>query len=218
MTSVTTFLTCSALQQLRKTFQVYCSVKVRIGPVNGSGKWMCNPFRIPEGSVVFSYGRHYEIFFELELRKITSNCCFIFGLNDMEQSQKTQLRLSELCAKSRRAKINGTTGEESNKYTTDYLMDLNDLGKVEILRMDIEGDGMDSLPEFLEKHHPAQILTTMHYSPPKMASLLNLFSRQGYWLFSHEIDGMFHDICAFSFIHISGFTRYGAVPLARFLS
>ncbi|EYB92170.1 hypothetical protein Y032_0197g1578 [Ancylostoma ceylanicum] len=173
---------------------------------------------IPEGSVVFSYGRHYEIFFELELRKITSNCCFIFGLNDMEQSQKTQLRLSELCAKSRRAKINGTTGEESNKYTTDYLMDLNDLGKVEILRMDIEGDGMDSLPEFLEKHHPAQILTTMHYSPPKMASLLNLFSRQGYWLFSHEIDGMFHDICAFSFIHISGFTRYGAVPLARFLS
>ncbi|EPB77505.1 hypothetical protein ANCCEY_03414 [Ancylostoma ceylanicum] len=66
--------------------EVYCSVKVRIGPVNGSGKWMCNPFRIPEGSVVFSYGRHYEIFFELELRKITSNCCFIFGLNDVSWS------------------------------------------------------------------------------------------------------------------------------------
>ncbi|KIH64118.1 hypothetical protein ANCDUO_05574, partial [Ancylostoma duodenale] len=129
--------------------EVHCPVKVRVGSLSDGGK-------IPKGSVVFSLGMSNEISFELELQSITNTCCFIFGFDGKEQSSATQHRLSQLRAKSRKAKISGTTEENNNKYTIDYLMKLENVTHVEILKADIEGAEMDALPGFLEKHHPAQ--------------------------------------------------------------
>ncbi|KAL6730432.1 hypothetical protein Aduo_001409 [Ancylostoma duodenale] len=120
--------------------EVYCLVKVRVGSVKGAGKWMCNPFRIPQGSVVISLGVHNEISFESDLQNITNTCCFILGFDDKEQSPKTQQRLSELRGRSIKANISGITEEQKGSHTIDYLMKVENVTRVEILKMDIEGD------------------------------------------------------------------------------
>ncbi|KIH53316.1 hypothetical protein ANCDUO_16559 [Ancylostoma duodenale] len=47
--------------------------------------------------------------------------------------------LSKLGAKTRKATITNTTDEENENYTLDYLMKLENITYIEILKMDIEG-------------------------------------------------------------------------------
>ncbi|EYB92163.1 hypothetical protein Y032_0197g1574 [Ancylostoma ceylanicum] len=198
--------------------EVYCIAKVRVGSVNDGGKWMCNPFWIPKDSFVFSLGLHDEISFEAELQRITNQCCYIIGFDRLKQKAQTQQMLSSIRAKSKKAWISNTTDEEKENYTIDYLMKLENITHIEVLKMDIEGSELDVLPGFLEEHHPAQIMVEVHHSSSMTARLLQCISRQGYWLFSHEINGAFHHVSEYSFIHESVFPRYGASPISRYLN
>ncbi|KAJ1358304.1 hypothetical protein KIN20_016706 [Parelaphostrongylus tenuis] len=58
----------------------------------------------------------------------------------------------------------------------------------------------------------------IHGTPFETASLLRVISRRGYWLYSYEINGAWHNLCEFSFIHEKAFTRYGAIPMAKYLN
>ncbi|VDM63548.1 unnamed protein product, partial [Angiostrongylus costaricensis] len=58
-----------------------------------------------------------------------------------------------------------------------------------------------------------QIMIEIHGTPFETASLLQFISHQGYWLLFHEINGAFHNLCEFSFIHEAAFSRYGATPM-----
>uniref|UniRef100_A0A183GNI0 Methyltranfer_dom domain-containing protein n=1 Tax=Heligmosomoides polygyrus TaxID=6339 RepID=A0A183GNI0_HELPZ len=62
-----------------------------------------------------------------------------------------------------------------------------------------------------------QVLIEIHGSPADTVSLLRKISSQGYWLYSYEINGAWHHLCEFSFIHKSAFKRYGVTPVARYL-
>uniref|UniRef100_A0A0K0D7P4 Methyltransferase n=1 Tax=Angiostrongylus cantonensis TaxID=6313 RepID=A0A0K0D7P4_ANGCA len=63
-----------------------------------------------------------------------------------------------------------------------------------------------------------KIMIEIHGTPYETATLLRLISNHGYWLYSYEINGAWHSLCEFSFIHESAFTRYDATPMARYLN
>ncbi|KAK6729718.1 hypothetical protein RB195_006647 [Necator americanus] len=172
--------------------EVYCPVKVRVGRASDGGKWMCDPFRIPEKSVIFSLGYRKEASFEKELQKI-----------------------KEFRMVSKKAKICCKTDEKYDVYTLGDLMKLQNITEIEILKVDIEGAEHDVMPRFLQERQPAQVIIEIHSSSSEMAKLLLDISRQGYWLYWHEINAGLHIVCEFSFLHESAFDRYNAVPLAR---
>ncbi|KAE9413226.1 hypothetical protein Angca_001242, partial [Angiostrongylus cantonensis] len=58
-----------------------------------------------------------------------------------------------------------------------------------------------------------KIMIEIHGTPYETATLLRLISNHGYWLYSYEINGAWHSLCEFSFIHESAFTRYDATPM-----
>ncbi|ETN75122.1 hypothetical protein NECAME_03845 [Necator americanus] len=113
--------------------QVYCPVKVRVGRASDGGKWMCDPFRIPEKSVIFSLGYRKEESFEKELQKI-----------------------KEFRMVSKKAKICCKTDEKYDVYTLGDLMKLQNITEIEILNVDIEGAEHDVMPRFLQERQPAQ--------------------------------------------------------------
>ncbi|KHJ79642.1 hypothetical protein OESDEN_20706, partial [Oesophagostomum dentatum] len=171
---------------------------------------------IPEKSIVFSLGLHNEISFEKELQRITNNCCYIYGYDYFRQKDKTIRELTEV----RAVTIAPRTNEKKDEYTIDYLMELENVTSIEILKMDIELAEHGVLPPFLDKQRPAQVMVEIHTYPSElvvMAKLVHEIARRGYSLISYEINGAHHDCSEFSFIHESAFERYGAIPMARFL-
>uniref|UniRef100_A0A0N4VZF8 DUF1266 domain-containing protein n=2 Tax=Haemonchus TaxID=6288 RepID=A0A0N4VZF8_HAEPC len=48
--------------------------------------------------------------------------------------------------------------------------------------------------------------------------LLRDIGSQGYWMYSYEINGAWHNLCEYSFIHESAFNQYGVTPLAKYLN
>ncbi|EYB92160.1 hypothetical protein Y032_0197g1572 [Ancylostoma ceylanicum] len=175
--------------------EVRCPVKVRIGSVRGGGRWICNPFRIPKKSIVLSNGMRTGESFQAQLQNITNGCCHILDFVSTDLKELSS-RYATTC-----------TTELANQEYTKYI---------EIL--DIEGRELEALPMFLVRRRPAQIMVRIHSSVSTMALLLQLISLKGYWLFSHEIDGLDHEICGFYFVHESAFERYGVTPIARYLN
>lgn len=115
------------------------------------------------------------------------------------------------------ATIAAASDESRNEYTIDDLMNIEGITDFEILKIDIEGSEFQVIPPLLQRHKPAQVLIEIHGSPADTVSLLRKISSQGYWLYSYEINGAWHHLCEFSFIHKSAFKRYGVTPVARYL-
>ncbi|KAE9414214.1 hypothetical protein Angca_000652, partial [Angiostrongylus cantonensis] len=196
----------------------FCPELVRIGTTNDGGKWICSPFRIPPQCSIISLGLYNEVTFEQELQYVINNRCNIYAYDMNEQLPKTIDILEKIRTKSRVATISSTTDEKKNMYTVEYLMKLEGISEFEILKVDIEGSEFDVIPPLLHRHKPAQIMIEIHGTPSETASLLRVISNQGYWLYSYEINGAWHNLCDFSFLHETAFTRYGAIPMAKYLN
>ncbi|RCN46740.1 hypothetical protein ANCCAN_07182 [Ancylostoma caninum] len=197
--------------------EVYCPELVRVGTTNDGGKWICSPFRIPIGCTIFSLGLFNEVTFEMELQYILNNRCKIFAYDSNEQATATLDVLKTIRTKAMKATIGSETDTSRQSYTIEDLMNMESVNNIEIFKIDIEGSEFAVVPAFLKKHKPAQILIEIHGTPAEMVTLLNDISRQGYWLYSHEINGAWHNLCEFSFIHEKAFERYGATPMAKYL-
>ncbi|KAE9412910.1 hypothetical protein Angca_001056, partial [Angiostrongylus cantonensis] len=118
--------------------QVFCPELVRVGTTNDGGKWICSPFRIPLQCKVVSLGLYNEVTFERELQYITNSRCIIYGYDMNEQSPETKEILGRIRTKTRKATISNTTDVTRNMYTLNYLMKLESISELEILKADIE--------------------------------------------------------------------------------
>ncbi|CAJ0592620.1 unnamed protein product [Cylicocyclus nassatus] len=198
--------------------EAYCPMLVRVGTTSDGGKRICNPFRIPYGSIVLSYGINTDVTFEEELQRITMSCCTIFGY-DSEQNSKTKYLYSRIPnTHLRKARIANFDYEANDTYTMKTLMKIDNVTAVEILKIDLENTEHKVLPQFLDSYRPRQIMVEIHgRNTSQVAILLQKISLHGYWLFSHEINGGYHKLCEYSFIHESAFDRYKAIPMAKYL-
>ncbi|ETN69052.1 hypothetical protein NECAME_01162 [Necator americanus] len=183
--------------------EVHCPELVRVGTTNDGGKWICSPFRIPDGCAIISLGLFNEVTFEQELQYIINKRCKIFAYDSQQQAPHTLKLLESIRTKAMKATISAETDVSKQRYAIEDLMVMEGVRSIEILKIDIEV--------------LFQIMIEIHGTPAEMVTLLTKISRQGYWLYSYEINGAWHNLCEFSFIHESAFERYGATPLAKFL-
>ncbi|KAK6039236.1 hypothetical protein COOONC_23259, partial [Cooperia oncophora] len=174
-------------------------------------------FSIPPKCNILSVGVYNEITFEQEFQHITDHRCKLFVYDMNEQSDRTTAILKKMNAGVRVAEISIETNEHKKQYTIDDLMKLEGITSFEILKLDIEGSELQVVPLLLQKHKPAQILIEVHGTPSETVYLLRDISRQGYWMYSYEINGAWHHLCEYSFIHETAFNQYGVTPMAKYL-
>ncbi|KHJ99823.1 hypothetical protein OESDEN_00162 [Oesophagostomum dentatum] len=217
--------------------EAYCPELVRLGTTNDGGKWICSPFRVPDTCTVFSVGLFNEVTFEQELYYVSRNRCRIFAYDKNKQSRPTLEVLKSMHAKVREVLVGATTDASSNQYALKDLMELEGVTEIDILKVDIEsmcatydisyfwkrrsklsGSEFAALPDFLREYTPAQILVEIHGKPARDVKLLNFISHRGYWLYSYEVNGYYHNLTEYSFIHDQAMRQYGAVGMAKYLN
>ncbi|KHJ99914.1 hypothetical protein OESDEN_00099 [Oesophagostomum dentatum] len=138
--------------------EVFCPELVRVGTTNDGGKWICSPFRIPDGCVIFSLGMYNEVTFEQELQYITNKRCSVYAYDSNEQAPATLKLLETIRTKAMKATIAAETDIAKEHYTINDLMVMENVDKIEIFKIDIEGSEFTVIPGFLAKHKPAQII------------------------------------------------------------
>ncbi|CAI2350829.1 unnamed protein product [Caenorhabditis sp. 36 PRJEB53466] len=197
--------------------EVFCPEKVRIGTIGDGGKWTCNPWKVPDQSVLFSLGLNNYIGFEMDWQRILSNRSVLFGFDVDEQSEGTKKVYAGLRGKSKKAKIAPETNAEEGEYTiADLAKDAN-VSVVEILKIDIEGAEKTCLIPFLEKFQVCQIYLEVHGGSKEHANLLQKIAHLEYRLFSYEVNGFDMKACEYSFIHESCLGKYAVKPIAYYL-
>ncbi|VDM80973.1 unnamed protein product [Strongylus vulgaris] len=118
--------------------EVYCPILVRVGTTYDGGKWICNPFRIPKNSTVLSLGLAQDVSFEVELEKITMECCSIFAYDSRESGKVKRIFADVPRAHLRKAYIDVFDDEAKDIYTLESLMKMDNIKAVELLKMDLE--------------------------------------------------------------------------------
>ncbi|VDN51951.1 unnamed protein product [Dracunculus medinensis] len=199
--------------------EVYCSELVRIGNVADGGKWVCNPFNIPqENCFILSLGINNEISFEEEIQEISGKRCSLYAFDMNDQDEDIRERLKKANAIFQIAKISNFTNENFRTYTVHHLLKLYNLSALEILKIDIEGYEFQVIPSLILNGNICQILIEIHGTTSMGIELLGLFSRNGYNLFSYEVNPGFYLLAEFSLIHDSCLEKYDVKPLAKYLS
>jgi hypothetical protein len=61
--------------------EIICPWMVRVGNVNDGGKWVCNPWELPENCVIYSLGIGTEITFETEMDVVVQHRCKIYSFD-----------------------------------------------------------------------------------------------------------------------------------------
>ncbi|VDL70235.1 unnamed protein product [Nippostrongylus brasiliensis] len=161
--------------------EAFCPELLRVGTTNDGGKWICSPYSFPTNCNIISLGMNNQITFEEELQHMTGNRCRLFAYD-----MAGKVELSDI------------TDQEKNQYTIEDLMKMEEISKLEILKVDL--------------------LIEIHGTPYETTTLLRDIATLGYWLYSYEINGAWPNLCEFSFIHENAFKRYHVTPLAQYLS
>ncbi|CAJ0605930.1 unnamed protein product [Cylicocyclus nassatus] len=137
--------------------EVFCPELIRVGTTHDGGKWICSPFRIPDGCTIISLGLYNEITFERELQHIIDKRCNIFAYDSNDQEVSTIVLLDSIRTKASKATIAAESNPSKNEYTLAELLQGEKVKDIEILKCDIEGSELTVLPDFLEQHKPAQV-------------------------------------------------------------
>uniref|UniRef100_A0A914P0F9 Methyltransferase domain-containing protein n=1 Tax=Panagrolaimus davidi TaxID=227884 RepID=A0A914P0F9_9BILA len=191
--------------------EVFCRDLVRIGFIGDGGKWICNPSSVqslPE-CVVYSLGIAEDPSFEESFQNFTQNKCLVRSFDKDLQSSKTMKRISAANGIFMKALIAGKTNKSKNHYTFKDIMNTFGDTRVDILKIDIEGAEFDIQDELISVPI-CQILIEIHGKSAKHTlQLLQKFSINGFYLFSYEINGRYHQLSEYSFIHQDCFKDYG---------
>ncbi|CAJ0932699.1 unnamed protein product, partial [Mesorhabditis belari] len=132
--------------------EVLCPSKLRIGVVGDGGKWVCNPWRLPDNCTIYSLGINGQIDFETDVQKITKNRCRVYGYDLAEQIESIKREYES---------ING------------------ELKAGGIFKIDIEGGESKVLPEFVKVYQPCQILVETHQEAAETYKILKSLSLTG---------------------------------------
>ncbi|CAI4229196.1 unnamed protein product [Auanema sp. JU1783] len=195
--------------------EVFCYELLRIGSSTHGGKWICNPYNIPDNCTILSVGLKNEVSFDMDIQLLTSSRCEIVAVDKYNQSDETKNKLAAMNGRLVRAKL----GTKKGDNTLERLVVDEEIENLEIAKIDVERGDFDNIIPFLDSHMPAQILVQIHNrngSPGKI-KLLHDISKRGYWLVAHEISGTQLNLCDFTFIHESAFEKYQVEPLAQYL-
>ncbi|GMR49683.1 hypothetical protein PMAYCL1PPCAC_19878, partial [Pristionchus mayeri] len=198
--------------------QVHCPSLVRVGSVGEGGSWMCNPWAMPKGSVVFSLGSH-DFFFEADLQETTANAATIVTVDMKAPNKKSLTGLDKINATFVHAMIANKTNLKAKPphYTVTDLMAKQGHKHIEILKMDI-GSETTVLPQFLNDNTVCQIMVETH-EINGLPKLLRTVANAGFLLQKYEADASETGagLCEYSFIHESCLEKYGATLLASYL-
>ncbi|CAJ0605164.1 unnamed protein product [Cylicocyclus nassatus] len=195
--------------------EVQCPNLVRVGSVVDGGKYVCNPQAIDTTMCrIYSLGLDDEISFDVQIQNITGNTCKIYGYDQQEQSKGTKDAYSRMNGKLKAVLISNEKGNRIQDF-----FDENGDKFTDILKIDIEGAEHNVLIPFLsnKKYKVCQILIEIHGQADAQLHLLVLIAKQGYALFSYEINGGAMSACEYGFIHMSCLKQYEAVELKRYL-
>uniref|UniRef100_A0AC34FRP8 Methyltransferase domain-containing protein n=1 Tax=Panagrolaimus sp. ES5 TaxID=591445 RepID=A0AC34FRP8_9BILA len=175
--------------------EVFCRDLVRIGFIGDGGKWICNPSSVqslPE-CVVYSLGIHNEPTFEESFQNLTNLKCMLRSLDKDEQNETTMNRISVVDGTFMKATIAGKRNESMNHYTLKDVMETFNDKRVDILKIDIEGAEFD-IQEELISVPMCQLLIEIHGNSARHTlQLLHKLSKNGFFLFSYEINGRYHE-------------------------
>uniref|UniRef100_A0A914X548 Methyltransferase domain-containing protein n=1 Tax=Plectus sambesii TaxID=2011161 RepID=A0A914X548_9BILA len=189
--------------------EVNCPRLVRVGNTDDGGKWICDPWQLPDNCTIYSLGVGGDVTFEVELSSIISSRCNTFSVDP--NANYTSLvstipkvtfnawRIAKVDKPAEKIRsIRGIMQEYGHRY-------------IEILKIDIDDAEHEVMPDVLSAEEPiaCQILIEIHQGPFLHAKLLEHFAKARYMLFSYEINGYAIDACEYSFIHTSCMQRYG---------
>uniref|UniRef100_A0A914WX78 Methyltransferase domain-containing protein n=1 Tax=Plectus sambesii TaxID=2011161 RepID=A0A914WX78_9BILA len=189
--------------------EVNCPRLVRVGNTDDGGKWICDPWQLPDNCTVYSLGVGGDVTFEVELSNMTNLRCNTFSVDPdtkyaslvgtIPKVTFNAWRMAQVDKPAEKVRsIQGIMQEYGHRY-------------IDILKIDIDNAEHEVMPDVLSAEEPiaCQILIEIHQGPFLHAKLLERFAKARYMLFSYEINGYSIDACEYSFIHISCMQRYG---------
>lgn len=183
---------------------ISCPRAERVGRAGDGGKWICEPQKLPENCVVYSVGGSDDLSFELEMRERYGCETHTFDPSPgLAERMTPQLKPNMYY----HAVGLGPTGtDDSGKDSYDLVIEgvsvparslaeiSSGLGtaKVDILKLDIEGSELTSMPQFirdgtLDKLGVQQILVEFHFpSFNELARIIDLLAEHDFMSFSRE--------------------------------
>ncbi len=187
---------------------ISCPRSERVGRFGDGGKWVCEPQKLPEKCTVFSFGGSDDLSFELEMHERYGCETHTFDPSPgLAQRMSPQLEPGMYY----HAVGLGPTGkDDSGNDTYDLVIDgvsvpartlaeiSSGLGVAgaDILKLDIEGSELTSIPQFLrdgtlDKLDIGQILVEIHFpSYSELAGIFDLLYEHGFIPFSRETNAI----------------------------
>ncbi|KAI1697267.1 methyltransferase domain-containing protein [Ditylenchus destructor] len=201
--------------------EVFCRDMVRIGIVDDGGKWMCNPHKMRKmrNCTIYSLGINNEPSFEESLQTYVGHQCSLRCIDKDDQTPETIQRIKESNGVFMKALIDATTVESKSQYSFSDLLYVFGDNRIDILKVDIESaeflieDQFLSVPvcQLLIEVHPRSALQALNF--------LKKMSKHGFYLFSYEINGAYHTLSEYSFIHENCLDEYGVKTIyGRYLN
>lgn len=201
--------------------EVFCKDLVRLGNVGDGGKWVCNPIHVRnfDACTVYSLGVRNEPSFEEEFARFTHNKCIIRSVDKSDQTPQTLERIKNSNGMFMKGLISSEVNKSMNSYNLKSLLEIFNDGKIDILKIDIEGFEYEIIDELVTTPI-CQILIEVHgKTPMRTIEFLRKLSQSGYYLFSYEINGGHTTLSEYSFIHQNCLNRYGVnIIFGRYLS
>jgi hypothetical protein len=118
--------------------EIICPWMVRIGSVDDGGKWVCNPWALPENCVIYSLGVNGDISFETELDDIAKHRCKTYSFDAVAQDGRINAGLMAERFSFIQLKISLNTYEENKEYSVGDVMKKFNHTFIDFFKIDIE--------------------------------------------------------------------------------
>lgn len=191
--------------------QISCPTVIRIGTVSDGGKWICNPWRIPNPCIIYSLGINFDASFEQEMFTISNGNCRIYSFDIYNQDEKLFSSFNGIFKK---WNITAVTNENQSEYAILDIVRYFSHTKIDVLKMDIESSEFTALPPLLESKFVSegnicQILLELHDHVEPWKQLQRRMEKVGYLMFYKEANTFGQCCHEYSYIHKTCLKQYG---------
>ncbi|TKR72143.1 hypothetical protein L596_019645 [Steinernema carpocapsae] len=171
---------------------------------------------MPKPCAIYSLGINNEYSFETEIYSLTK--CHIHGFDKDQMGSGTVEAYKRINATIMPAYLAKETNASLGRYSFSDIAKMHNHSKIDILKIDIEGGEYDVADQIVQVPI-CQILIELHGAAKQMMGALETFSKSGFYLFHHEINGGNLKASEFSLIHESCLKDYAVeLVLGRYLS